>query len=199
MPMVAYLTLPGVKGSAQQKKHAGEIEVSAVSHDVDSELNPVTGTPKGEVRHKPLIVTKALDVSSPMLYKAMEEGQRFGQVRLDFQRMPLDGGNEENHATILMDGVRIASIRLFMPNNRRAETANLTSYEEVGLAYESIQWQWHSGGAEGGQKDEDHTSSINARFAPPAEAETRKMIFDFLKSAITGIGAATIKAIKGGK
>jgi type VI secretion system secreted protein Hcp len=199
MPMAAYLTLPGIKGSAQQKKHAGEIVVSGVSHTVDSELNPLTGLPKGEARHKTLIVTKEIDASSPLLYKAMEEGQRFGQVHLGYQRMPPDGGNEENHATVIMDDVRIAFVRLIMPNVSRPETTNLTSYEEVGLAYESIQWQWHAGGAEGGQLDSSQSGTIKAKFAPPAEAEMRKMIFDFLKSAITGIGAATVKAVKGGK
>ena len=197
MPMAGYLDIPGVKGSALKKNVAGKIVVYGVSHETASSLDPLTGQPKGKVTHKTLVVTKDCDVASPLLYKAMEDGQTFPTVRLDFHQMPPDGGNEENHASIVLAGVHVAFVRLAMPNSKKPENQLLPSYEEVGLAYQAIQWQWHAGGAEGGEKQADQSSLLQAQFTTPPEVELKNMLTDFLKTAIPGIGAATLKAVKG--
>src|SRR5262249_52885791 len=128
MGMNAFLTLPGIKGSARQKDREGKIVVSGVVHEVVSDLDfaPQTvitrrrgpeaiGTVRlvnsvvkaGDATHKPLVVTKDLDQSSPLLHGAMglkdsKSATVFPEVTIEFWRMPPSGGIEENHFTITL-------------------------------------------------------------------------------------------------
>lgn len=195
MERAAYLQIPDIKGSARRNDVMGKIAVAGVSHQINSVLDTVTGEPTGKVKHQALIVTKECDVASPRLYQAMEEGRTFDKVQLDFFRMPDDGG-DDNYASVVMEGVRVAFIRLVMPNNLKMENQELPAYEEVGLAYQRIQWKWHASVGYEGERETAGTGSIEAAFATPLDVERRKLAFDLLKSAIVGTATATIKALK---
>lgn len=76
MALNAYLKLKGqkqgdVKGSVTQKGRENKIMVIAVSHEVVSPRDMASGLPSGKRQHKPFLVTKELDKSSPLLYKAL--------------------------------------------------------------------------------------------------------------------------------
>src|SRR5271167_2435873 len=76
MALNAYLKLNGskqgeIKGSVTQKGREGKIMVIAANHEVVSPTDSITGLPTGKRQHKPFRITKDVDRSSPLLYKAM--------------------------------------------------------------------------------------------------------------------------------
>ena len=70
MALNAYLTLKGqkqgdIKGSTTQKGREGTIMVIAQSHEIVSPRDAASGLPTGKRQHKPMVITKEVDKSSP--------------------------------------------------------------------------------------------------------------------------------------
>ena len=72
MALNAYLSLKGqkqgqIKGSVTQKGREGKIMVIAYSHEIVSPRDTASELPTGKRMHKPLVITKELDKSTPLL------------------------------------------------------------------------------------------------------------------------------------
>lgn len=70
MALNAYLKLSGkkqgqIKGSVTQKGRENTIMVIAVSHEILSPRDAASGIATGKRMHKPFVITKELDKSSP--------------------------------------------------------------------------------------------------------------------------------------
>jgi len=76
MALNAYLTLKGQKqgninGSVTQKGRENSILVHAFSQEVVSPRDPASGLATGKRQHKPLLIVKEIDKSSPLLWNAL--------------------------------------------------------------------------------------------------------------------------------
>lgn len=153
----AYLSLKGqkhgeIKGSVYQKGREGKIAVIASSHEIVSPRDPVNGHPTGKRMHKPFVITKELDKSSPLLYSVLCNNENITEWVLEFwtsQINPKSGaGNEVQHYTVKLENANIASINFRMPNTRNPDLSKYPEYEEVAFTYEKITWTWKDGGIE---------------------------------------------------
>ena len=125
--------------------------VIAVSHEIISPRDEETGQPSGKRMHKPFVITKQLDKSSPLLYTALVNNENIVTWELQFWTPAMGaggaaGGTEKQHYTVQLSNARITGIRFVMPNNKIPDLAKLTEYEEVEFVYESIEWSWTDGG-----------------------------------------------------
>ena len=153
MALNAYLRLKAQKqgdiaGSVTLKGREKQIMVIAVEHEVVSPRDPASGLPTGKRQHKPLVITKELDRSSPLLYTALVTNENISSFTLDFlapQSKAGAVGTEINAYTISLTNARIASIRTVMPNNKIPELTKLATYEEVAFTYQKITWTWNDG------------------------------------------------------
>src|SRR3954469_24423395 len=89
MALNAYLKLKGqkqgeLKGSVTQKGREGKIMVIAVSHEIVSPRDPASGLPTGKRMHKPLVITKELDKSSPILYAVLCNNENIPKLEIQF-------------------------------------------------------------------------------------------------------------------
>jgi type VI secretion system secreted protein Hcp len=155
MALNAYLRLKGqkqgeIKGSVTQKGRENSIMVIAVSHEIVSPRDPASGLPTGKRMHKPFIVTKELDKSSPLLYNALVNNENIPTWELQHftpQVKAQQGvGTEVNHYTVRLVNANIASINHRMPNNRNPELMKYAEYEEIAFTYQKIIWTWNEGG-----------------------------------------------------
>lgn len=155
MALNAYLRLKGkkqgeIKGSVVEKGKENKIRVIAVNHDITSPRDAAIGLPTGKVMHKPLIITKELDKSSPFLYNALCTNESMTEFELQFwtpQKGVTSGvGAEKQHYTIRLTNAGISDIKFRMPNNKNPELVNLTEYEEISFTYQKIDWIWNEGG-----------------------------------------------------
>lgn len=139
----AYLKLKGqkqgsIKGSVTKKGKEESIEVLSVGHEISSPRDPASGLPTGKRMHKPFVISKAIDKSSPLLASALATNEVISTWELGFYQ-PASKGGEALAYTIKLTNASVASIRLMSDAN-----GNLT--EEVTFTYQKIEWQWVDGG-----------------------------------------------------
>ena len=150
MALNAYLKLKGqtqgdIKGSVTQKGREDKIMVIAVNHEIISPRDAASGLPTGKRQHKPLVITKELDKSSPLLYNVLVNNESLTEFELQFWQ-PSPTGAEKQHYTIKLTNANIASINFVMANNKHPELMRFAEYEEVAFTYQKIEWTWMDGG-----------------------------------------------------
>src|SRR3954471_12420169 len=111
MALNAYLKLKGqrqgeIKGSVTQKGREDSIMVIAVSHEIISPRDAASGLPTGKRMHKPFVITKELDKSTPMLYKVLAHNENITSLSLDFFR-PNQQGVEKVVYTVKLTNANI--------------------------------------------------------------------------------------------
>jgi len=153
MALNAYLSLKGqtqgdIKGSVTQKGREGKIMVIAVSHEVHSPRDLASGLPTGRRQHKPLVITKELDQSTPALYTALKNNETLTSFELQFwtPKLTVTGtGMEQQHYTVKLINAQICDIKFAMLNNKNPELNRYAEYEEISFTYQKIEWIWKSG------------------------------------------------------
>lgn len=169
MAVNAYLSLRGekqgeIKGSVVQKGREGKIMVMGVEHGVGSPRDPVSGQVIGKRLHKPFVITKELDISSPALYAALVSNEIFPTWELQFWAPQVGAvlgagtGAEVMRYTVRLTNARISDIRFCMLNNKSPDLLHYAEFEEVSFLYQRIEWTWTAGGKTSG--DEWVTSRI---------------------------------------
>src|SRR5262249_51321472 len=146
MALNAYLKLKGqkqgdIKGSVTDRNREGSIMVIAVTHELVSPRDGATGQASGKRMHKPIVITKELDRSSPQLYTALATNETIPEWTLEFFRADPRGA-EKVSFTIKLTNAAVASIQFVMPNNKEPDLVKLNEYEQVGFTYEKIEWTW---------------------------------------------------------
>src|SRR4029078_1209001 len=130
MALNAYLRIEGntqgaIKGSVTQKGREDSIMVIAVSHEIVSPRDPASGLPTGKRMHKPFVITKELDKSSPLLYNVLVNNENIKTWELKFWTPQIkavsSGGQEVNHFTIDLLNANISSIHFRMLNNKNPD------------------------------------------------------------------------------
>ncbi len=154
MALNAYLKLKGqkqgeIKGSVTQKGREGKIAVIAVSHEIISPRDAASGLPTGKRMHKPFVITKELDKSTPLLYNVLVNNENLTDWELQFFQ-PSATGTEKQHYTVKLTNANIASIDFRMLNNKNPELMKFAEYEEVAFTYQKIEWTWNEGGITAG-------------------------------------------------
>ncbi|MBN8525146.1 MAG: Hcp family type VI secretion system effector [Planctomycetes bacterium] len=150
MALNAYLRLKGqkqgdIKGSVTQKGREGSIAVIAVTHDIISPRDTASGLPTGKRMHKPFVITKELDKSSPLLYSALVNNENISSWELQFWQ-PSATGAEKQHYTVKLTNANIASIGFRMLNNKDPNLSRFAEFEEIAFTYQKIEWTWIDGG-----------------------------------------------------
>ena len=150
MALNAYLTVLAetqgpIRGSVTQKGREGKILVFGVMHEIVCPRDPASGRPTGKRMHKPFIVMKELDRSTPLLYSVLANNENIKQWELQFWQ-PSPTGVERQHFTVRLTNANISAIYFRMANNRSTRLARLPEYEEVSFTYQKIEWIWTDGG-----------------------------------------------------
>jgi type VI secretion system secreted protein Hcp len=155
MALNAYLRLKGQKqgdimGSVTQKGRVDSIMVIAYDHSIVSPRDPASGLPTGRRMHKPLMITKELDKSTPLLYQALVTNENISTWKLQFWTPQIKAatgvGSEVQHYTIELVNANIASIEQCMLNNKNPELTRYVEYERIFFTYQKITWTWNDGG-----------------------------------------------------
>lgn len=162
MPTPAYLTIEGAVqgpitegtftaesvGNIYQEGHENEILVEAVNHTVTVPTDVQSGQPTGQRMHKPLVITKVFDKSSPLLYQALTTGEKLPTVELKWYRTSALGKLEHYFTTKLEDAI-ITNINARMPNCQDPGQAHFTHLEDISFTYRRIIWTHEVAGTSG--------------------------------------------------
>ena len=179
MALNAYLSLTGqnqgkIKGSVTQKGREGRIMVIAAEHEVLSPRDPASGQATGKRQHKPFVITKEIDESSPRLYAALVTNEPITDWVLQFWATKTSGtaagaagGVETVRYSVRLTDAILCDIRFHMLNNKNPDLARYAEYEEVAFVYQSIEWTWVPTGL-------STSDSLMPRRSPKARAAASK-------------------------
>jgi len=123
-------TQGNIRGSAIENM----IQVVGLGHQIISPRDPASGLPTGKRQHKPLIISKYTDRSTPQLYTVLVNNENLTHVYLRFFRKDAGNRNVQYYSIHLMNA-SIAGIDTAYPN-----------IEQVSFVYERIEWIWVDGG-----------------------------------------------------
>ena len=121
-------------GNKCQVGHFDEIMVLAYSHDmVAGSDGSVTG---GRGQHKPVVITKNIDKSSPLIAGALHDGEEI-ECSIDFYRTS-SVGSQEKYFTVRLSGARIASMNAHVPHS--INMADGQPQEIIAIRYRDTTW-----------------------------------------------------------
>ncbi len=149
MPIPAYLWLKDdggadIRGSVTIQGREGSEEVIGFGHGISLPVDYQTGSITGARIHSPMNIEKEFDSSSPYLYKAVATGQALKSAELKWYRIN-DAGQEEVYFVMMLEGVKVASIKPGMANTKISPIAQINHVESLGLMYERITWHYTDG------------------------------------------------------
>lgn len=146
----AYLQLKGqkqgdIKGSGTRPGRKDQIKVVAWSHDIVSPRDLASGLPTGKRQHKPFVITKEIDASSPLLMSMLVTNECIPQWTLTLWQRG-SRGKDVAYFTIRLTNASIAEIRQEMLNNQYPENQPHREREQVSFTYKKIEWTHLDGG-----------------------------------------------------
>ena len=150
MALNAYLKLKGqkqgdIKGSVTQRGREDKIMVIASNHSIFSPSDESSGIPTGKYIHKPFVITKEVDKSTPLLYQAFVSNEGMSEWKLQFWK-PNASGAEVQYYTVELTNANIANIAFHMPNSKDPQLMKFMEYEEITFTYQKIEWTWVESG-----------------------------------------------------
>lgn len=147
MASLIYLTLTGQKqgristgccsldsiGNKAQIAHLDQIMVYELTHTISREQNAF---------HHPVVITKPVDKSSPLLGKAISENEI---LTCDFDAYRTNRfGIDELYYRVKLTQARISVVTLVLPHS--IHDNDKQPYESVSLSYETVTWEHLSAG-----------------------------------------------------
>jgi len=151
MPMPFHMTVEGntqgaMDGSCDQQGREGTILCQAFDHEISIPRDPQTGLPVGKRLHKPMVITKMYDKSSPKLNQALTSGEQL-QVELKWYRID-PTGVEEHYYTIRLEEAILVSMKAWTPNCLDPLKEGFSHMEDAAFTYSKIIWTWEPDGIE---------------------------------------------------
>ena len=145
----AYMYITGVKtgqvkGSVTQKGRENSIMVIAFEQMTKMEMGSATGV-TGKRNVGPIIITKEVDKSSPLLRQILNTNESIKEAIIQFWQ-PSASGKESQHYTVKLTQARIVSMKTVMLNNKIPSNMQLKEYEEITISYGRAEWTWMDGG-----------------------------------------------------
>jgi type VI secretion system Hcp family effector len=121
-------------GNKCQLGHLDEIMVLAYSHNMTAGNNGGVGADRGQ--HLPIMITKNIDKSSPLLSAALHEREVL-ECTIFFYRTSL-AGTQDKYFKIHITGAKVAHINLQVPHAIHLNDAQ--PQELVSFTYREISW-----------------------------------------------------------
>ncbi len=151
MPLPGNITIIGeeqgqIEGSCDTDGREGTIQVLRFDHSVEIPTS-ADGITAGRRVHRPFIISKETDKSTPMLFQALCTGELLSEVILDWYR--IDGtGEQELYYTIKLYNALISKVRPWVPDILDQSKSAYRHMEDVSFTYEKIIWTWEPDGIE---------------------------------------------------
>jgi type VI secretion system secreted protein Hcp len=117
-----------VTGARQGSFSTTPISITGVSHEIVSPRDPASGLPTGKRQHKPFVIVKQLDKSTPLFLNALVTNETLTSVLIG----------------LLRNGQQVATIKL--TNASIADYTDHGDTEHWSFTYQKIEWTWLDGG-----------------------------------------------------
>jgi type VI secretion system secreted protein Hcp len=144
----AALTIVGpngpIRGGSTLRGREGTIPVLAVCHRLRTPRDVVSGQPSGRRQHDPIVVTKEVDRSTPLLVDALLHNAALVTWRLDVFAPDTFGRLVPAYA-IELTRPQVTEVTLLPDDLDTAAVIPRLPRETVAFVYERITWTWRDG------------------------------------------------------
>ena len=111
--------------------------IQSVSHGVGVPTDPQSGQPTGQRIHCPLVVTCALNKSTPLIFNAVVSGERLLRIQLNWYRTSTEG-KQEHFFTYLLEDAIATNLSVHMPHAQDSSTMDYTQLVDITFSYRKI-------------------------------------------------------------
>jgi type VI secretion system secreted protein Hcp len=122
------IAITGQKQGVFQGPNGPTIPIDAVGHEIVSPRDPASGLPTGKRQHKPFVITKEIDKSTPLIMEALVSNENLTQVLIGMVR----------------NGNQVMTIKL--TNASISDRVQKGDSETISFTYQKITWTWVDGG-----------------------------------------------------
>ena len=144
MAIPAYMEIDGIPGSVNIAGREGTVEILEFNHRVYLPTDRDTGSITGTRKHDALVVHKAFDKSSALLYQRVASGEVIPKITIRWYQIT-DQGEEKPYFQHELSGVQIASVRPYMHNVKDPTKEQYVHQEEVAIRYAKVTWTFFDG------------------------------------------------------
>ena len=102
----------------------------------------------GRRQHGPIVITKRIDKSSPLLMKALCDNQQLTAEFKFYRPNPSGDGTTEQFYTIKLDNARISEIKKLVPDTLSPALHAAPPLEEIQFVFHTINWTFNPTGAQ---------------------------------------------------
>ncbi|RXJ82695.1 Hcp family type VI secretion system effector [Arcobacter sp. F2176] len=131
---------PESVGNSYQKGHENEALLKGFSHNIRIPRDPQSGQPSGQRVHEPVVITKLIDKSSPLLYNALTKGETLTNVELKWYRTSY-AGKPEHYLSIVLEDAVIVDMHTSLDTEEGLAKTQVAPLETVSFAYRKITWR----------------------------------------------------------
>jgi type VI secretion system secreted protein Hcp len=144
------LTLEGVRvvgvSLAAPPGREDDIECQSFQYSLGLSVSAGSGQSVGRRKHKPIVIQKHIDATSPLLTQALVTNKGVTGIFRFYK--PDDSGSLEHYFTVEIREARIASVSQNVFPTFRPDTSLLPEIEEVSFIFDRIMWTHVTGGTE---------------------------------------------------
>ena len=135
------------RGPVIKRGLEGSIFLLSVDHSLISPRDAASGAATGKIKSLPVIITKDIDATTPMLYQALTTNERIKRAEIKFFGPHQSGyrsGMETNIYNMILESVFISQVE-FSHSNPPAGGGTNNMIEKISLVFEKIEWEWTEG------------------------------------------------------
>ncbi len=144
--MKVFMKIEGIPGSATEKNRADWSSLRGFSHQLEYPFDMREGKGRGEPMHGACTVLKEIDKTSPKLYEALCKKLSVEKVEIEFERDKPGEGGTEIYFRIVLAKCRVVFARPHIPTVSERDETTPPHMDEIGFAYQEINWEWDSDG-----------------------------------------------------
>jgi type VI secretion system secreted protein Hcp len=134
-----------IKSETTAKGREGLIECIEFEADMESPHDVHSGLATGKRQHKPLVVRKRVDKTTPLLSGALVTNETLSTVKLQFWRPKGDGSSEQFY-TIELTNAGLSKQKIYLPMTLDPTKTNLPALEKLEFVFQKIVWTFTQGG-----------------------------------------------------
>jgi type VI secretion system secreted protein Hcp len=155
MAIPAYMKIKGIPGSVNVAGREECIEVLEFDHQVYLPTDRDDGTITGTRKHDALVIHKAFDKASSLLYQKVCRGETLDEILISWYKIT-NRGEEVAYFEHKLEHCKIAGMRSYMHNVKDRHKDQFVHQEAVTIRYEKITWNYLDGNLQ-------HTDEWNSR------------------------------------
>ncbi len=107
------------------------IPIHSITQEMVRQTDSSSGA-SGKIEHKLIVITKEIDRSSPLLFKALSNDEPVNKAEFRFYRPSISGvGTEEHYYTITLESGRIVSMMTY------TDTVEPYHLEEISISFQT--------------------------------------------------------------